>query len=267
MAEPLAEQVLRRAVQVRRMGTYIGAFELVVWSSLRNVRVGLVVGGSVHQIREWFMPAPPKPPDSAGCHYLVACNIGAKGQLHPVDTFGSMPEFRHYVIGVPLPERSHGGVLDPVSGSASLRAVCLTLGFGVMETQTAGDCGIDAMCHHQGLPRTPAEFKRVRCELAAFMEDHAEDAAWQECFCACGESNLNPKERKASTWCPTAPPCKPTGSVSKGPVLSSKSTSAAASTSSSSKRARSSTSTDELSKRARLAAWFKKPYDLKDGKE
>ena len=64
MAEPLAEQVLRRALQVRRMGTYIGAFELVVWSSLRNVKVGLVVGGSVHQIRDWFMPALPQPPEA-----------------------------------------------------------------------------------------------------------------------------------------------------------------------------------------------------------
>ena len=58
------------------MGTYIGAFELVVWSALRNVKVGLVVGGSIHQMREVFTPALPEPPDSAGTHHLVACNLG-----------------------------------------------------------------------------------------------------------------------------------------------------------------------------------------------
>ena len=177
------------------MGTYIGAFELVVWSVLRNVQVGLVVGGSVHQVREWFMPALPGPLSSSSCsastHHLVACNLGTRGTLHPVDTFAPVPNFRHYVVGSPLPGHSHASV-DPVSGSASLRAVCLKLGFGVVETQCAGDCGIDAMCYHQGLPRNAAEFKRVWCELAAFMQAHADDAAWQDCFRACGESIPSP---------------------------------------------------------------------------
>ena len=94
MAEPIAEQIVRRALEVRRMGTYIGAFELVVWSVLRNVKVGLVVGGSVHQMREVFMPALPEPPDSAGTHHLVACNLGARGKLHPVDTFVTLVRFK-----------------------------------------------------------------------------------------------------------------------------------------------------------------------------
>ena len=51
MGEPLGEQVMRRALEVERMGQYIGAFELVVWSALQNVKVGLVVGGSVHEMR------------------------------------------------------------------------------------------------------------------------------------------------------------------------------------------------------------------------
>ena len=140
MGEPLGEQVMRRALEVERMGQYIGAFELVAWSALQNVKVGLVVGGSVHQMREWFMPALPEPPDSAGTHHLVACNLGTRGTLHPVDTFAGMPNFRHYVAGVALPGRSRESI-DPVSGSASLRGVCLRMGFGVVETQCAGDCG------------------------------------------------------------------------------------------------------------------------------
>ena len=174
---------------------HIGPFELVAWSAPRDAKVGLVVGGSVYQVREWLMPALPEPAASA-THHLVACNLGTRGALHPVDTFASVPNFRHYVIGAPLPGRSRASV-DPVSGSFSLRAVCLRMGFGVVETQCAGDCGIDALCHHQGLPRNAGQFKRVRCELAAFMKDHAEDAAWQECFCACGESRMNPASRQA----------------------------------------------------------------------
>ena len=98
MAEPkpIAEHIVSRALQVQRMGSYIGAFELVVWSVLQNVKVGLAVGGSVHQMREWFMPALPEPPDSAGTHYLVACNFGTSRQLHPVDTFAfGHPRFHH----------------------------------------------------------------------------------------------------------------------------------------------------------------------------
>ena len=250
MAEPLGDQVVRRALEVERMGQYIGAFELVVWSALRNVRVGLVVGGSVHDLRQVFMPELPAPPSglSAGTHYLIACNLGERGQLHPVDTHALVPVFRHYVSGVPLPDRDSSKSIDPVSGSDNLRGVCLRLGFGVVETQCAGDCGIDALCHQQGRPRASGEFKRVRCELAAFMKAHAEDAAWQACFCACGESKMNPSK----------PPS--------GPAPSSTST-GAASTSSSSKRPPSGKSASALSKRARLAAWFKKPYDLKQSKE
>ena len=130
------------------MGQYIGAFELVVWSALHSVRVRLIVGGSVHDMREWFMPTLPEPPAFAPVHHLVACNLGERGSLRPVDTFASVPHFRHYVAGVALPGLSSKSLDHPVSGSDSLRGVCLRMGFGLVETQCAGDCGIDALCHH-----------------------------------------------------------------------------------------------------------------------
>ena len=134
-----------------------------------------------------------------------------------VDTFGGMPRFGHYVIGAPLPGKEilHAASVDPVSGSESLRAVCLRLGFGILETQAAGDCGTDTMCFHTGTPRNAAEFKKVRAQLSAFIESRSGDAAWQECFQACGESAMSPVARKDSSSCGGPPSRKPTLSASK----------------------------------------------------
>ena len=39
----VAANILHRALEVQRMGEYIGAFELVVWAHMEGVQVRLVV--------------------------------------------------------------------------------------------------------------------------------------------------------------------------------------------------------------------------------
>ena len=107
----LPEQIVARSLEVRRMGEYIGAFELVVWSFLEDVNVGLVVGGTVNNVREIFMPGLPALPGSAHSHYFVACNIGLDRRLMVVDTHGCHPRFGHYVIGAPLLGHVHASGL------------------------------------------------------------------------------------------------------------------------------------------------------------
>ena len=248
MALPIADQIAQRAFEVRRMGEYIGAFELVVWSVLEQVEVYLVVGGAAHDVREFYGPAYPMPRGSAPAHYFVACNLGIARRLMAVDTtWAGGGRFSHYVIGAPLPGHAHAPI-DPVSGEDSLRVVSLRLGFAIIETQAAGDCGIDTMCHHQGLSRTAAEFKRVRARLADFMHSHRHDPIWQERFRVCGESVMNPVHRK------------PTDSSA-----SSKPSSDKPADSSSSSKPPACRSSTPASKKARLAAYFETPYALGRG--
>ena len=183
----MQEQIGNRMGEVKRLGAYIGAFELVAWGALEQVKVCLVIGGSVYDIRAIYGADIPAPPASAPVHYFVACRTGARGILFAVDTHKPVPVFNHYVIGVPLPGHEHGS-LDPVRGDSPLRVICARLGFAVVETQRAGDCGIDVMCFHKKYTRDSATFKKLRASLAAFVLARSLDPAWQQCFRACGEA-------------------------------------------------------------------------------
>ena len=181
-----AERLCRREVEVRRLGTYIGAFELVAWSAMENVPVKLVVGGSVHDLREFYAGHLPPMSASAPSHYFVA----SQGAM-AVDTRHGHPNFNHYMVGVPIRGRSHDSI-DPVDGTQTARLVCFRLGFGLVTTQAAGDCGFDVMCYHRGCARDSSTFKKVRFELSKFMMRMAGDSSWQLCFEHCCESNFNP---------------------------------------------------------------------------
>ena len=128
MAKPVAQQIRVRAAEVARLGTYIGAFELVVWSALEQVPVSLVVGGQAHDINQLFWSDYEKVSTELPCHYFVACNIGHKRQLLAVDTFELRPRFGHYVVGTRVSTGEVVSSIGPVRGTDSLRAVCLRLG-------------------------------------------------------------------------------------------------------------------------------------------
>ena len=253
MTRSLEEQIIARSHEVQRLGAYIGTFELVVWSVLADVDVLLVVGGSVHSMRQLFLPSRlTVPTRNAAAHVFVASNLSLSRQLMAVDTTGWAPRFGHFVAGTCLkgvkldPSTSIG----PIRGSESLRAACLRMGVGVVETQAAGDCGIDTMCYHVGCTRDVSEFKKVRARLAGFMQLHACEVEWQTCFKACDECDMNPTTGKA-----TAPGVlTQDGDPSVG-------TSGAAS-SGSQGPAKSGKAPVSVSKRSRLAEFFERPYDL-----
>ena len=191
----MAANIAQRAREVERMGEYVGAFELVVWAHMEGVRVRLVVGGSLIDVLEYYSHGLPALPADAREDIFVACNIlvdGLSRKLLAVDTSDEAEvAFGHYVIGT----RCRRGVpvsIGPVGSGVALRPVCLALGVAVVETQELGDCGVDAMCFHQGGARTPAGFKRVRLDLAKYMRSVAEDEIWQLCFQAC-EGQHTPK--------------------------------------------------------------------------
>ena len=147
-------------------------------------------------VLEYFGHALPKVPVDAREDIFVACNISDDGlsrQLQAVDTSDeARVRFSHYVIGTRC--RSDVPVsIGPVGSGVKLRPVCLALGVAVSETQSLGDCGVDAMCFHRGEARTLVGFKRVRLDLARYMRGVAEDEKWQICFEACEGGGHNPE--------------------------------------------------------------------------
>ena len=248
VAMPLSasEQIVARSDAVKRLGAYIGAFDLLVWSALEQVRVCLVIGGSAHDLRESFGLALPPLPATAPVQYFVACQVrqtSAGVRLMAVDTHSALPKFGHYVVGTPLSGHMHASI-DPVSGEEHLRTVSLRLGFSIAETQMAGDCGIDVMCYHRGCARDSSTFKTVRSELTTFMREIAGVQAWQECFAACGESCMSPTvvSPKSAGGSKVASPKSAGGS-----------------------KRTSSKSSGGGKKFRTLAAWFRKPYALGSG--
>ena len=224
----------KRAAHVSRLGKYIGAFELVAWSAMEQVHVHLVCGCTVHNLRDFFGGGLPNPPADAPVHSFVACIVSHDGltrSLFAVETTTCVPRFNHYVIGLPLKGFAHVPGDEPkVSAGQPLRAVSIRAGFGIVETQAAGDCGIDVMCYHRGTGRGALAFRGVRSKLAAFIRERVDDEVWQDVFRTCCEDD---------TWNPIVPSAsvKLSSSSSKPPT-----------------------------KKAKLAAWFAHPYDLKAGK-
>ena len=191
----MAANIAQRANEVQRLGEYLGAFELVVWAHMEGVQVRLVLGGSMIDVLEYYGTSLPAMPVDAREDIFVACNLSVEGlsrQLLAVDTSDEAKvEFSHYVIG----RRCRWDVpvsTGRVGSDVALRPVCLALGVAVLETQSLGDCGVDAMCFHRGEARTPACFKRVRLDLAKYMRSVVEDENWQICFQACEGGGHNP---------------------------------------------------------------------------
>ncbi len=108
---------------------------------------------------------------------------------------GALPLVNHYVIGVPtrLSPVRQLSVLAPSASAASavdtpdraVESLCVASmrgGLAIIETKTAGDCGIDAMAYFANVPRTASSFKTLRLSLAAFIESVAGKAEWQCIF-------------------------------------------------------------------------------------
>ena len=143
--------ILKRSEAVRRPGREIGWFELVAWCYLRQVDVHVLMGEGVHSMREWFggsvVAAPPR-----ACHRLAMVRCTKAGWKTVGDKNVFAFEGNHYVIGVPAP----GGPMEPESSwpmDSAFREAARQ-GWRLMATAAQGDCGIDALCHHDGQKRT-----------------------------------------------------------------------------------------------------------------
>ena len=124
--------------------------------------------------------------EPSGEVHAIGCSVTADcfGIALPGFVDGS-PRFNHWVIGVPM-----GGCIAGATSIGSihlLRVVMAAAGLAVVETQALGDCGIDVLAHALALPRSASTFKKLRSQLASFMEFNADDPTWQDIWLACCE--------------------------------------------------------------------------------
>ena len=183
-----------RAEEVRKMGTYVGMFEFLVFSSLTGTRVKLLANEYLIDLVGMAGNAGYFGKDSEALERVV---VGCRATPTPgellactADKWGCNIEMNHYVVGERLTWRKDlsgkpGGA--PILADVPLRVIAASAGFSIHETQACGDCGIDAMCYFRSRPRSNLSFEVMRNFLADGMLKVADDPAWQQSFGACDE--------------------------------------------------------------------------------
>ncbi len=189
-----ADAMRARAKQVRQTGSLIGLFEWVAWSVKKKIQVKMLFGSAIVDLRQVF--APDMPLHSRSCLRVGAVRIAADTEhwLSAVGLGGGvLPQINHFVIGVAaIPAAGEATSHDEgaaTSYSLSPWAVnaALQVGWMLRETVADGDCGIDCMSYHLGLPRTLKTRVGIRAQLCDFIEAVAEDKAWHDIFETCQE--------------------------------------------------------------------------------
>ena len=164
------------------MGEYIGFFEFLLWASIRDVDVLLLMGSNIINVRGLFgmegVPNPDRP-----IHRIAAVNT-KNGVWYSVEGRTNEVTVNHYVIGI-LCDGVVSAPRRPTVGKAMAIRAAMSVGWTLKATNTTGDCGIDAMAHHSGAVRNRAVFQNIRDELSAALLERCEQPAWQDAFVAC----------------------------------------------------------------------------------
>jgi hypothetical protein len=186
-------KISERADVVRIPGKHIGFFELVVWSWLRRVRVLMLYGRNIVDVRAWFGVALPEQV-LVGTHRVAAVRVTTKGNWLSAPEVGS-GIINHFVIGCAAVDRM---VVEAPAAGRSLvvttaRRAAMSVGWTLKKTVAQGDCGPDSLAYHDDATnRSPEAWLGVREELARFMDTVQNQVVWQQVFRACGEADPQP---------------------------------------------------------------------------
>jgi hypothetical protein len=194
----LRNAILARANAVRTPGEWIGLFELVVWSWLRGVRVLMLYGKNIVDVRAWFGCDLPRQV-LVGTHRLAAVKVTDRGTWLSAPELGS-GRTNHFVIGVAAKDRRI--VKAPVAGRSlvvtTAKSAALSVGWTLKATVAQGDCGVDCMAYYDNAAnRCRKSWLAVRLELAEFMESVHTQAVWQQVYSMCGEADPRPRRLAA----------------------------------------------------------------------
>ena len=198
-----------RAKQIFRQGAYIGLFEWVAWAVHEKVDVQMLFGSNIVDLKAVF--APNMPQRSLSCLRVSAVRLSDDGKhwLSAVKASGLLvPDINHYVIGIACGLRPL--VASGLVSSTSAVKEAMRAGWILRATEARGNCGIDCMSHHLGMPRAAPSWAAIRKKLADFMSRIADDPAWHVVFGACQEmpvraampmkAGMGPSKGSLSAW-------------------------------------------------------------------
>jgi hypothetical protein len=175
-----------RADEIRPLFTHIGLFEWVAWAIHKKVDVQMLFGSNVVALRTVFAAGMPQHSLSCCRVAAVRCSKGHPSWLSAVRLTGELhPDINHYVIGVACGLQP--AVCSGRRPSESALKEALRAGWILRPTEAKGNCGIDVMCHHLGLPRNRTSWTNIRKDIADLMIRVADDPAWHCVFRACDE--------------------------------------------------------------------------------
>ena len=169
---------------------WIGFYEWLIWSSLRQRTVHLVLNDNVVNINAVFGPL--VSPFLATCSdpaYVAGVQMVAGGHLQSSGCVNGRPVINHFVVAIPLSAGDrHTFETQEVLGSGtswngqSAFASARRAGFGLLCTVADGNCGTESMLFLEGTDSSPVALTNLRSELKAEMLRTAIDARWQEVF-------------------------------------------------------------------------------------
>jgi hypothetical protein len=191
MKSEIAHAMRLRADELQMLGEYIGFFEWLVWAVMRQVGVHILMGSNVVDVLSLFGHGLGgfEPVDihrvaavrGSPCAWLSAAVHGTTGWTS-----------NHFMIGCLIAGRAEISLSDVLPHKSSTIAQAAWMdakdaGWALKETAANGDCGIDAMAYHEGLPRCSKSWLKLRNEIANFMRLVADSAPWQAAFELCAE--------------------------------------------------------------------------------
>ena len=193
----LSKAIRREARRIENLGEYIGMFELATWSALRQRDVILIQGTECVSLQELFAETlgdcPGRAPSEMGRSpaTIAGCAWGEEAQdWVPVHDPVSQP-LKHYVVAARIP----GSAAPPLEGAVPHRRLDVqlgALGYVMIPTEAAGDCGIEALRFFEadgawGDFGSHVSWRALRRELAAHMRERSREPRWQALFSACAE--------------------------------------------------------------------------------
>ena len=196
----LAKEIKREADRIEQLGQFIGMFELATWSALRKRDLVLIQGTATTSLIRFYegtlgalvgaaaLENDLLPATVAGCFWDEQDQHWAS--VHDPST----QTLTHYVVAARF---EPGGSAPPPSESVvrfhRLNVQLMQLGYAMIPTVAAGDCGIEALCFFDAggawtFGNHPS-WRALRRELAAYMRAHRHDTLWQDLFSACAEES------------------------------------------------------------------------------
>ncbi len=199
--------MLARAEAVGQPRECTGTLDFVAFCVARKQRLYLHLLEGCVEVMELFAPSLV---DASWVQQsrkveVFACRYDRCKRQWELATFS---DTSHYMVGLLAPTCCEIAVPGTSAVAEGLRR-----GFVVLDTVCDGDCGIDALCVVDGVPRTLANRMAIRRDIREVLVSKAGDPRWKDVLAATAECSFAPVQQAPA---PKPSPCE--GRVAEPPT-------------------------------------------------